>query len=846
MGRPELAMALESISRQDYPLVETIVVDATGGGHPPLPSFPLTRGHVRRVVGGERALPRAFAANVGLLEARGDWLCFLDDDDTYESHFVSAMVDAGARHPAALVVYGRSRLLSADGKVERLFGAPFNRALMHYGPLFHWCAALIRRKVVELGCRFDEALAVCEDRDFLAQIARYSDFAFVPVVGFNYHAYRGTSGTTETNRDTANTIRFDALLRAKVAGEGAYHSRRATRMCTRAIYAYRKGNSAESRNLLETLLREYPDDPNALHGLARLELDQGLLDSAVERIDRAVDINPFAAEFRLTRATILDRLGRQREARAEALAAATEPALRRDAGELLSRMDPATDIGPRVANAAASAATSVPRMGPCPCGSGRRYKQCCGRPAAESARLPSDRLLERVRGWLVRGEARRAQEIVDGLAPTDVGSAELSRTAGEICLELARFEQAYAFLERSAKLAPSTRTGALLHTCCNFMWRTRTYDAVRATVLALRDRIEKRAQCAGPSSTGPIHVLAASGVPGTFANQAVHLARALSPRSGVRLWSTMPLQGERNRAFPIEALDPPRGAFPHGGTLVLAGHHYDCGFWWQRAAFDRVVILVTPDFPEELVHRMVEIEETARTARIDFVFCSRHSRDLFGLPGAIKYPMVDVPQVARTMVKRGGQGSLVVGSHGLEGRMKHHPNDPAFFREVMARGHRLSLLGLSGMQAAFDGDPDPRAIEFLDTSGVGASTFLGGLDCFLYRGHPQIADACGSRAIEAMAMSLPVIVFRSRVGAAEVIEHGHDGFLVETEAEALACLDRLAADHDLRAAIGANARRKVTTVMANQQARIAEYFVGAPGRSKAGFEEPSQPALNHL
>ncbi len=76
------------------------------------------------------------------------------------------------------------------------FGRPFNRALIHYGSLFCWQAALIRRKVVDLGCRFDEALEVCEDRDFLVQIAEHSDFAFVPVVGFNYRPDLGTSGTS--------------------------------------------------------------------------------------------------------------------------------------------------------------------------------------------------------------------------------------------------------------------------------------------------------------------------------------------------------------------------------------------------------------------------------------------------------------------------------------------------------------------------------------------------------------------------------------------------------------------------------------------------------------------------
>jgi hypothetical protein len=97
------------------------------------------------------------------------------------------MLNASHAHPEALLIYGRTRVFDENGKVEKLFGSPFNRALMYFGPLFYWQAAIIRRKVIELGCCFDETLEICEDRDFLNQIAEHSDFVFVPVVGFNYH-----------------------------------------------------------------------------------------------------------------------------------------------------------------------------------------------------------------------------------------------------------------------------------------------------------------------------------------------------------------------------------------------------------------------------------------------------------------------------------------------------------------------------------------------------------------------------------------------------------------------------------------------------------------------------------
>jgi glycosyltransferase involved in cell wall biosynthesis len=76
-------------------------------------------------------------------------------------------------------------------------------------------------------------------------------------------------------------------------------------------------------------------------------------------------------------------------------------------------------------------------------------------------------------------------------------------------------------------------------------------------------------------------------------------------------------------------------------------------------------------------------------------------------------------------------------------------------------------------------------------------------------------------------MALPVIVFRDGVGGAEYIAHEQDGFLVDTDEEALAVIDRLAADPRLRKAVGTAARRKVIALMEDQQKRVLAYYLGA-------------------
>ncbi|MFZ1810791.1 MAG: glycosyltransferase, partial [Candidatus Nitrotoga sp.] len=313
------------------------------------PAVAWQTGHSIRIVGGHRQLPRPQAANEGLQAVQGEWFCFLDDDDTYDFDFLSAMLSAAREHPETLLVYGKARMLDANGNVTKLFGSPFNRAMMYYGPLFYWQAAIIRRKVIELGCCFDETFEICEDRDFLHQIAEHCDFAFVPVVGFNYRPDLGTSGTGPgANRDRPRILRSENLLRAKWAKASSYHTRKLTEMCMGAVRAFHEGNVALSRTLFNKTLETYPDDPSALHGLARLDLNDGQLDTAEILARRAIEINPSAAEFCMTMALILEASHKYEEALEFVWRARINPAFQASADKLAQRISVISRANPIV------------------------------------------------------------------------------------------------------------------------------------------------------------------------------------------------------------------------------------------------------------------------------------------------------------------------------------------------------------------------------------------------------------------------------------------------------------------------------------------------------------------
>ena len=192
MGRPLLAEAVESILHQDYSPVEVIVVDATGGRHPPLPRPWVDRG-VRLAERGH-PLPRPHAANVGLDEAHGAMIGFLDDDDTFDADHVSSLMHHYNPMKPLQVIYAGARVIDATGNVERLLHHPFNPIMLMVNMYIQTAAALFSRGFLALGCRFDESLDLAEDWDFWIQLSQYASFIRSATVTVNYRASLGGSG----------------------------------------------------------------------------------------------------------------------------------------------------------------------------------------------------------------------------------------------------------------------------------------------------------------------------------------------------------------------------------------------------------------------------------------------------------------------------------------------------------------------------------------------------------------------------------------------------------------------------------------------------------------------------
>src|SRR3990172_8772133 len=114
MDRPSLREALDAVALQTYPRVEVVVVNARGGEHA-APGTSCGRFPLRVVNAGGPSLARPPAANAALDAARGDWLIFLDDDDSMDPDHLERLVQAALRAPGRKVVYTGVRVVDALG-----------------------------------------------------------------------------------------------------------------------------------------------------------------------------------------------------------------------------------------------------------------------------------------------------------------------------------------------------------------------------------------------------------------------------------------------------------------------------------------------------------------------------------------------------------------------------------------------------------------------------------------------------------------------------------------------------------------------------------------------------------
>ncbi len=477
--------------------------------------------------------------------------------------------------------------------------------------------------------------------------------------------------------------------------------------------------------------------------------------------------------------------------------------------------------------APATMQASFARTAACPCGSLKRYKHCCGKPV-DDATAKALRIAETAlhQAWLYResGDADKAAGQLACLDSDRLDSLLIARVAGELYLEMHMLEPASRLLKRALDLGDGNPFTASAYADCRYLIdRLAAWQTAGCTIAATLDRINARAATRGNTDPLHVHIVCKLDTIGGTERRALNLYRSLSPRAQVTLWSTEPLMAQYRDEFPARQIGPTDA--PTGGTLVLVGTYFACGNWLETNTFDRVVVCHNmAEQNASLSERLRQIEANPSRPRVDLTFPSRLFKETLGLPGQVEYSSVDLELFRRTRPMRTDRDRLTVGRHGRAHRLKFHPNDPAFFRTLIARGHQVRILGGSMIASAFEHDRGTLP-DLLDVGAEPGKDFLENLDVFVYRKHPGLFETGGTAITEAMAMELPVVIFPELCGVAELIEHGRNGFLVHNEADAIDVIERLAADPALRERVGRAARATIVEVMQAQEPAVTAYYL---------------------
>lgn len=143
---------------------------------------------------------RSMARNLGLRQAKGEYLCFLDDDDLYLPHKLEVQLGGLLKCTDVDLVASGARITDLQGNILKTARPWINRR----DPVLFDCLAECRLLMCSVLCRrkavlrmrqwFDPELSLAEDHDFWTRLAHSgSRMAWLPSVVCSYRLYqRGT------------------------------------------------------------------------------------------------------------------------------------------------------------------------------------------------------------------------------------------------------------------------------------------------------------------------------------------------------------------------------------------------------------------------------------------------------------------------------------------------------------------------------------------------------------------------------------------------------------------------------------------------------------------------------
>jgi glycosyltransferase involved in cell wall biosynthesis len=295
----------------------------------------------------------------------------------------------------------------------------------------------------------------------------------------------------------------------------------------------------------------------------------------------------------------------------------------------------------------------------------------------------------------------------------------------------------------------------------------------------------------------------------------------------VSLWSEREPDPAHSERYAIKRIVPERFEFPKTGTFVFVGVFFPVGPWVRYTDPRRIILVYNTWHPEELRRKIRQLSNGGRR-EVEVVYASElMKRSAGNHPGYVEPSPIDidtfVPAPKEEQPSDSTSTPFTVGRLSRPVSHKHHPEDAALYRRLVEEGCRVRIMGPSpALEAELEGT---ESVTLLPMGGQEAHLFLQGLDCFFYRTSEEWLEPWGRIVPEAMACGLPVVC-HNRGGYAEIIEHGRNGFLFDTQQEALEILLGLKEDRALRGRVGKAARATAEALFSGaRRSELVEFYL---------------------
>lgn len=197
--------AVESVLNQSYKNWELIIVDDGSSDNTSEIVTPFLKDERIRFIEKENT-GAAHSRNVGVEFSSGEWLSFLDSDDTWESNKLEVNVNYLKAYPSRTCFYSSFRLkdFQTDHILKEVHSPVLSNMveeLKNYNPIQALPTVIFPKKVfLEVG-GFDINFKARQDVDLYYRISKICDFVFIPEVLVNiYHNLPDRISANNSNR----------------------------------------------------------------------------------------------------------------------------------------------------------------------------------------------------------------------------------------------------------------------------------------------------------------------------------------------------------------------------------------------------------------------------------------------------------------------------------------------------------------------------------------------------------------------------------------------------------------------------------------------------------------------